>query len=450
VIATRRNARFDAANVLLRGGYAPAERFGATAQAEYFRRGQGVPGSIRTPSETARYASERTAFAGTARTGNGAAWPAAEARAHFARTHSGLRDIPGLLGLGRLDTNDRFDDGGGDCELTSPVAWRGIRLSAGVSLRAENARTSPPTLGLADPPPSARHTRAAWITADVRTPGDRLLLHASRRWDRQRESIRDRLSTGALRAQDAERTLNAPQLGARLGVLRGFELRANWSRSARAPELDELFGVDGSITGNPTLRPERAENWDAGCTWSGAVGPVRVSGDWSHHASHARDLILYERSTVRGVRPTNVDAARIFGEETALHAAWRAAELTASTAWLSATDRSPISFYHGRRLPQRPAREAFARLDWQGTRWLAAADIEYLGDTYLNRANLARAPSRTLVGASLGRRLGDLSAVLEGRNLGNRLAEDVAGFPLPGRMILFSLTFDRSEAHDSH
>jgi hypothetical protein len=33
---------------------------------------------------------------------------------------------------------------------------------------------------------------------------------------------------------------------------------------------------------------------------------------------------------------------------------------------------------------------------------------------------------------------------VEGRNLGDQLVEDVAGFPLPGRMILFSLGLDLS------
>ncbi len=252
-----------------------------------------------------------------------------------------------------------------------------------------------------------------------------------------------------LRVRDAARTLDAPQLGARVRLGLGFETLGNWSRSGRAPEFDELFGIDGSVTGNPALLPERAENWDAGLRWAHATGALRLSAEWSHHASHVHDLVLFERSSPRGARPVNVGVARLFGEESTLRAGWRGAELSASTAWLSATDRSPIAFYLGRRLPQRSARQSFARLAWHGRAWTAAGQAEYLGDTFLDRANYHRAPSRTLFGASLGRRLGRLLVLAEGRNLGDRLAEDVAGFPLPGRMFLFSLSLDLGE-HASH
>src|SRR5262249_55838835 len=150
----------------------------------------------------------------------------------------------------------------------------------------------------------------------------------------------------------------------------GLECRSNWSRASRAPGFDELFGIDGSVTGNPTLVPEHSESWDAGFAWTGRVGPLSATADWSHHATHARDMVVYERSTPRGARPTNVGAARLSGEEASLRAAWRGAELSGSTAWLSATDRSPISFYYGRRLPQRANRTSQLTLTWHGSAWL--------------------------------------------------------------------------------
>jgi outer membrane cobalamin receptor len=445
VVTRRQNARFDAASALVRGAFAPSERVQASAHVEYFRRGQGVPGPGATPARDARFASDRVVLAGGTRLGNGAAWPGLEWRVNAAHERSNLRDIAGELGYGRVDTHERFDDLGSSLALSSPARWRRLSLSSGVAVRGERAHPAAPTAGLADPPASARGTRSAWIGADLRLAADRLLLHAGRRWDCQQEHLRDTRSTGALRVQDAGRTLDAPQLGARLTLGRGLELKSNWSRASRAPEFDELFGIDGSVTGNPTLVPEHAESWDAGLAWAGVLGPVRVSADWSRHATHARDLVVYERSSPRGVRPANVGAARIFGEESSLRAAWHGVDLSASTAWLSATDRTSITFYHGRRLPQRAERESSARLAWHGRSWLAASEVEYLGDTFLDRANFHRAPSRTLVGASLGRSFGAVHVLVEGRNLGDRLVEDVAGFPLPGRMVLLSLGLDLSE-----
>ena len=443
-IARRVNARFDAASVLVRGGWAPGDHVQANAHVEYFRRGQGVPGPGATPALTARYAEDRTLVASDVRLSRGPSAPALELSGNVARDHSGLRDTEGELGYGRVDTHERFDDAGAAAELSSPARWSALSLHAGSALRSETARPAAPTAGLPDPPPSHRATGSAWASADLHGFEDRVLLHGSERWDRQRETILDTRSTGMLREQSAERTLAAPQLGARVRVAHGLELKANWSRSARAPGFDELFGNDGSITGNPTLVPEHGESWDAGAAWSGSWKQLRVTAGWSHHASHLDDLIVYERSNPRGARPVNVAAARVYGEETELRLGWAGAELSASTAWLSATDRSPIAFYYGRTLPQRAGRQSYVRLGWHGGAWNLASDVEYMGPTYLDRANFNVTSSRTLVGASLGRAFGAFSLIVEGRNLGDQLVEDVAGFPLPGRMLLASISFDLS------
>jgi len=447
-VSRRVNARFDAATALLRAGFAPGDRLQARAHVEYFRRGQGVPGTGATPALTARHAAERWVAAAESRAGLGPAWPALEAHASLARERDRLRDTEGELGLGRLDTRERFGDATLSLEATTPAAWRFVALRAGGAVRDETADPAPPTAGLPSPPRSSRATGSAWVGAQLGAAGERVLVTAGRRWDRQTEHVRDTRSTGVVRLRDSERTLDSPQWGARLRPGGGLELRANWSRSGRAPEFDELFGLDGAVMGNPTLRPERAESWDAGAAWEGGWRGLRLGAEWSHHATHAQDLVLYERSSPRGARPVNVGAARLFGEETSLRAGWRGFDFTVSTAWLSATDRSPVAFYHGRRLPQRAERQSYARLAWRRGAWSAASDIEYLGDTFLDRANLGRRPARTLVGARLGRRMGRVTLVAEGRNLGDRLAEDVAGFPLPGRTVLLSCVLDFGEGRD--
>ncbi len=445
VIAPRVNSRFDAASGLVRGGWAPDDRLQSSAHVEYFRRGQGVPGPGATPALTARYASERVVAATEAHAGLGPRAPSLEVRLSASHEVTRLRDTAGELGYGRVDTRERFDDAGVSFEGTSPARWDWCSLRTGLALRDEAARPAAPTAGLANPPASRRDTRAAWVGVQVGGAEARGLLSAGRRWDRQRESVQDTRSTGALRVRDSRRTLDAPQLGARIRVGFGVELKSNWSRSSRAPEFDELFGIDGSVTGNPTLVPEHAESWDAGITWAREWAAGRFSADWSRHATHAHDLVLYERSSTRGARAVNVGAARLYGEEASLRASWRGVELSASTAWLSATDRTPISFYHGRRLPQRAERQSYARLSWRARGWTVTGDVEYLGDTFLDRVNFNGAPSRTLVGAVLGKRFGRAGLLVEGRNLGDRLAQDVAGFPLPGRMLLVSLSLDLGE-----
>jgi iron complex outermembrane receptor protein len=288
-LSTRQNARFDAASLLVRGGYAPSDLLQATTRVEYFRRGQGVPGPGSTPALTARYAENRTVVASNARLAHGVNVPALELRASVARTHSGLRDTEGELGYGRVDTHERIDDATAATELQSPARWSMLSLRGGAALRGEQARPAAPSAGLPDPPPSHRQTRSAWGSADLHGLRDHVLLHASRRWDQQEEDIHDTRSTGTIRERSAERALDSPQLGARVRVTQGLELKANWSRSGRAPEFDELFGNGGSITGNPLLVPEHVEGWDAaspgartgdGCADAAVVAPRVARATW--------------------------------------------------------------------------------------------------------------------------------------------------------------------------
>jgi len=99
-----------------------------------------------------------------------------------------------------------------------------------------------------------------------------------------------------------------------------------------------------------------------------------------------------------------------------------------------------VPHWNGRRLPLRPALQGFARLDWHHRGFRAAADLQAIGDDFLDRANLQRVPDRMLVGASLswGPAAGGLRFTVEGKNLGDDRVADVGGFPLPGRAVFAS------------
>ncbi|MEQ1833891.1 MAG: TonB-dependent receptor plug domain-containing protein, partial [Candidatus Eisenbacteria bacterium] len=132
-VARRGNTRFDAASGLLHARYAPSEAVVLSARAEYFRRGQGVPGPGSVPVHGARFGNERATLASEARLARGARWPALVLRANGARLRSRLRDTEGELGLGRLDTDERFADGAYTAELASPARWPWLGVRAGAA-----------------------------------------------------------------------------------------------------------------------------------------------------------------------------------------------------------------------------------------------------------------------------------------------------------------------------
>jgi len=433
--ATRINSRYDAGTLLSRLAWTPREGLALSARGELFRKAQGVPGRGANQAPNPRLAFERDLGSLEGALAPAAARPGATLRAHAQRERSRFLDREGQLGLGVQDTDDRFLDRGLSAELRSPAGWRLLTARAGLAARREDAEPSPPTLGLPSPRPSRRDTESAHAGLELHLAGDALLVHAARRWDRQHDRLRATLAGGQTFASDATRELDAPQAGARLRLPRGLEARANWSKSSRAPEFLELFGNQGDVLGNPRLLPERGENWDAGGAWRGRAGAAEAALEWTAYGSHLRQLIVFLPASQRSARPGNLGAAAIRGDELSWRFAWRGLALSGARTRTSALQTDPASLYHGRRIPQRPGHQTYARLDARTGPWTASADVLDQGDSFLDPINFRRVPARTLVGASLARALGRARVTLEGKNLGDRHADDVGGYPLPGRSV---------------
>jgi iron complex outermembrane receptor protein len=371
-----------------------------------------------------------------AREGRGA-WPAARLAGGLARERTRFRDLEAELGLGRHDTEDRTRGADATLELEwsgRPERWTLIATGAA---RREEATLRDAADGAPDPPASRRTGAGGGATVQWRPASLGLTAHAALRIDRLSDD-RHWLDTGGLaRSSHLRRTLASPQLGIRLRGPWRTEARANWADARRAPDFLELFGNQGSVLGNPELRPERARNWDLGLSWSADLAGGRTAVlDVAHFATRGEDLVVYIRHSQSSVRAENIGRAAIRGEELSL--ALRAPSglaLTGGLTHLDARDRGPVPFWHGRRLPLRPAWQGYGRLDARRGRLRAVADLQVIGADYLDRANLQPVTGRLLIGSSLTFTpdRGGLRFTLEGRNLGNDRVSDVAGFPLPGR-----------------
>ena len=442
---TRVNDRFDAVTALARLAWTPSSHLRASLREELFRKAQGVPGLGNVPAPNPRLSFARAMSVAEFAWTPSLAWPAWTLRADDGHERSRFADRQGELGFGVQDTDQRDRARGAALELASPFTWRHVTFGAGTATRTERANAAPLTAGQAVPPESRRDTKSAWLALQLHALDEALLLHAGRRWDAQDDHLRTTGAGGIARRSDAERTLNAPQAGVRVRLPRAFELRANWSKAARAPEFVELFGDQAATQGNPQLRPEHSESWDAGIAWSVSAHGVRAALEWFHHEAHPRDLIVFQRYSQSSVRARNVARAELRGEETSWRLAWRTFAAAGAFSWLSALETDPSSIYFGRRLPQRPMRQSYARIDARLRAWQFGADVQFLSDDYLDPINFRRAPSRTLTGASVSRVLGPLRVTLEGKNLGDVRAQDIAGFPLPGRSV-----FVACETHFGH
>ncbi|MFI5370790.1 MAG: TonB-dependent receptor [Candidatus Eisenbacteria bacterium] len=441
-VHARINAGFQSMTALAALEWAPAGAWRARVQEHLFRKWQGVPGLGAIPAADTRFGlTHSLTRLGLARSGR--AWtPSLALDAGLGRDWTHLEDTKAELGLGTHDTHDRLDD----ALARAGLGWSGLPLGvtfeASGDVRRESARLSDTLDGHDDPPPSRRDAVGAMLALGWRAPGDRLEMRAARRWDRLWDRLNAGTTVGTV-ATEATRTLDAPQLGARARLGLGLEARVNWSRAAHAPDFTELFGDQGSVLGNPALVPETGENRDAGLAWNApAAWPVAMSAGWTVFDSRLTNLILYVRNSQSSVRAQNISRARIRGHEGTLRVL-APGGLSATLAFTTqqAVDEGPVPYWNGRRLPQHPEHEGDLRLDWTHRAWGAGASLEWLGDDYLDRYNRYRVAARRLMGATLRAPLVTPSLVLtlEGKNLTDDRASDVAGFPLPGRGFFVAL-----------
>jgi len=451
-LTTRRNDRFDAWSALASVTWRPARGLRVLAREDVFRKAQGLPGLGAVPALSPRLEFLRSLSLVELSREGAALVPRASLRVSADRERSRFRDtrLPdrGELGPGRHDTDDRsLSDG-----LTLALAWarpaEWLALECAGSLRRERATLHDAVGGLSEPPESRRATRGAMAGLQLRAPGGRFVLHAARRWDRIEDRLRTAAAGAAAAGADLARVLDSPQLGLRIEVRHGLEVRANWARASRAPEFLELFGDRGSVTGNPALRPESAENRDIGAAWKGRLAGWAGTLEWAHFRSDAQDLVVYVRNSASSVKAQNFSRARIRGEELSarLELPWRLL-LAGAWSWQSALNQGPRpAFWVGKRLPGRPARQSFTRLEWHGGGPLglqAGAELQFIGDNVLDPYNRQRVAERRLYGVSLSiaPRGGALRLTLEGRNLGDDRVADVGGFPLPGRSLFVACTW---------
>lgn len=418
---------------------------GLTLREDVFAKSQGVPGLGAVPANSTHLTFDRAVSMAEFARPVAASAPALSVQWSFDRSRTRFQDPLGELGFGAADVHIDYHGQRVHATAASPRLARLVTVKASAELRDERAELSDRASSYADPPPSHRLDQGASLALEFEPWRDRVLLTAGRRWDRQRDAVRWTSSLGQSGSSDLVREFDAPQLGVLARVAGPLSVQANWGRAQRAPDFGELFGDGGGVRGNPQLRPERAETWDAGGNLKLAVGRhVRGSVEWAHYEQHTRDLIGYSRNSATTVMAFNVSRARLRGEELGARLELpRGFAASGWCAWQGTVDQGTVRIWRGRRLPLRPERHLYGQLGWKTARVELSADVEYLGEDFNDRANRTRLAPRTLTGASAAARVHTgVRLTVDAKNLGNARVSDVVGFPLPGRSLYVSCEWD--------
>ncbi len=406
---------------------------------------QGIPGVSSIPTQTVSLRTLRDSLSGRLET---AVDENVEVilDARYMVMHEDFSDLDNEIGVGHQRTVSRADSVGGGA-LLGIHAGDHQSISVGARSRYERFTTVELLAGI-EPDPASRVISSLALEYSL-TPSDDALLVPALRLEHHHGVFFDDFYI-------------QPSLGLRYEIVPGLFFRANTGRFVRPPDLAELFGDRGAVIGNPDLKPELSLNADLGLTYMVTdVGFLSMGRfECAGFGSRVEDLIVYVQNSQNTVRPENVSKAEILGVETSMGTGWAdVVFFEANYTFLHGVNRSDRPFYYDKRLPGRPAHEAYGKIEirhpwekWAGSLWF---DVNYAGSNYLDQANMQEDTLARLflgLGARAEHLPAKLSLTVEVKNLLDtitvkdeegrlRPVRDFEAFPLPGRTILATINW---------
>jgi len=257
----------------------------------------------------------------------------------------------------------------------------------------------------------------------------------------------------------------SPSAGMSLKPWWWLNISFNVSWNTRPPTLMELFGDQGTLVGNASLKHESSLGWDFGAVvdFSKKLLFQTLSLELRFFESIYTNLIAFIQNSQRTMVAQNIGKAKIKGVE--LVGRIRFAEtfgLNLGYTFLDPRDESKIEPYHGKMLPNRPRNDMF--IETFVTKWgiTVGYKMDFIEGGFIDRASLRPIVLRTIHTLSFRFSPGFLKgfvADFEIWNISNSITTtkllkvgeesyeekgaimDVDGYPLPGLGIYFSLGF---------
>jgi iron complex outermembrane receptor protein len=356
-------------------------------------------------------------------------------------------DPLGQVGLGRQDTHNQTYATGVGSEAQGQIGAHDLqaRLDVGGEIFApENLLT--PQL---NEPDQSRLTIGVGIGDTWGVFDDLLLIQPQFRYEHANDFFGGLVGPGGIvetTSSGANADLFTPRLGLTLNVRSDLALKANGGRYARLPTFGELFGNQGSVIGNPNLKPETGVNADVGFLYTPSTdgwGPLdKLRVESALFLSEVDDLIVFVQNSQRTSVPRNVASTRTWGIELGVTALlWEQIGVAIAYTHQDARDLSGIPGRDGNQIPGQPANDLYLRIDWLNGIAQPYYELAFLADNYLDQANFLLVPARAIqtTGLTVPLPRWGLEATVEVRNFTNNQVEDVAGYPLPGISVFGSL-----------
>ncbi len=407
------------------------------------------------------------------------------------RTLFGLSAVARRLAGGAIDLdllasagveNSDFDDPNGETSLlpqntrqrastallsARPTWWIHPQLASYAVVEWQNERArfqdADDSLGLQD---ASRDTVAVGGELETFLVNDRLRVRAGVRTDHQINQAQGQLNQTDPSLQ-ATRTLVSPQAGGGFRVVRAptwmLDLYGSVSGADRAPSFFELYGIQGTVVGNPSLRAESRLGGDGGLRAGSVEGALRWQAQYAAFSRRIDNLIVFVENGQGIAIPRNLRTATISGHEAQASVGWLThLRLDVSYTFLNAVQRSEDPTLDLRQLPYRSRHQGTIELTGGIPELQIAWRLDAVGQWYLDERELRPIPTRVLqnVDVTVTPPLPiDLTLLLSITNLTDertqqialpdggtqvsvpRAIADYAGFPLPGRSFFVTLIY---------
>ena len=218
-------------------------------------------------------------------------------------------------------------------------------------------------------------------------------------------------------------------------------LRASVGSSFRAPTFNELYYAGA---GNPSIKPERSVNYDAGLVFS-LHEPVDIQADADYYAINMRDGIVWLPSSGNIWRPVNYQRTLSQGIELSAQVNYRDfLALRGTYSFGQAVNLSdPNSPTYDKQLiylPQEQGSLVAAVSPWILT---FSAAMRYISFRYVTVQNDQFLPGFTTADLSAGARIHlshfDLRPLISVKNVFNENYQVIPQYPMPLRTFYFDL-----------
>ena len=224
----------------------------------------------------------------------------------------------------------------------------------------------------------------------------------------------------------------------------GFRVHAAYGEGIAQPTFYDLYGFfPGSFRGNPSLRPERSEGWEAGLRWD----DKRFSAGITGFSARLTDEILDVYDPATFLSSTANASGRSHRRGLELEAQYRpsgALLLSANYTWLDAGEQQAAGTALVRevRRPRHSANLIAAgtegRLNWSATAAYVGARTDTNFDVF--PAERVRLQPYVLASARIGWRLTkQVEAYVRAENAFDARYQDVIGYATAGRTVYAGL-----------